>query len=135
MVHGLQNCGCPKLALVGNRTRVARRAAVHYIKSSSKCKLWDFSIFFSWPPTLRPYKFYPPAPKLTYDTCLESPNIFLYEKFKKIVLKAFLSSFLNTQINLVSYHKTIIVPVSLWLAVSKLHYLFFEFWLRIYIDL
>ena len=70
---------------------------------------------------LRPYNSYPPAPKLTYNTSLESPNIFLYEKFKKVDLKAFLSSFMNTQSNLVSYHKTTIVPVSLRLAVHK-HY-------------
>ena len=67
---------------------------------------------------LRPYNSYPPASKLTYNTSLESPNIFLYEKLKKVDLKAFLSYFMNTQSNLVSYHKTTIVPDSLRLAVS-----------------
>ena len=90
---------------------------------------------------LRPYNSYPPAPKLTYNTSLESPNIFLYEKFKKVDLKAFLSSFMNTQSNLVSYHKTTIVPVSLRLAVyhvrkSLLHYQAFTFkWVKMFLKM
>ena len=70
-------------------------------------------------PTLGTHSFGAHGPKLTYNTSFESPDIFLYEKFKKVDLKAFLSSFMNTQSNLVSYHKTTIVPVSLRPAVDK----------------
>ena len=71
-------------------------------KSSPKCKLWDFSIFFFMTANLMPYNFYPPGPKLTFNTSLERPDIFLYEKFKKIDLAAFLGSIMNTQSKFVS---------------------------------
>ena len=63
------------------------------------------------------YNFFSPGPKLTYNTSLESPNIFLYEKLKEIDVGVFLSPFIYTQNTLISYHKTTIVPDSLRLAV------------------
>ena len=55
--------------------------------------------------------------KWTFDTSLKSPDIFLYENIKEIELAAFLGSLMNSQNDLISYHKMTIVPVSLRLAV------------------
>ena len=65
---------------------------------------------------LRAHSFAVHWPKLTYNTSLESPDIFLYEKFKKIGMGVFLGPFMNIKSNLISYNKTTIVPE--WLSLS-----------------
>ena len=53
-------------------------------------------------PNLSTHSFGAHGPNLTYNTSFESPNIFLYEKIKKIDLGAFLDPFMNNQSNLIS---------------------------------
>ena len=58
-----------------NRTQVSWKGVIHCIKLHSICcKLWDFCDFFSWPPNLRSYNFYPPEQQWTYHASLKSPK-------------------------------------------------------------
>ena len=57
--------------------------------------------------------------KGTFITSSKSPDIFQYENIKKIEFAAFLGSLMNSQNDLISYHKMTIVSVSLRLAVPQ----------------